>query len=100
VGRPEKGQPVKLIVQVPVNVSFATQVHIQTSDTDPGVIAPFVNCTPNGCFTEFDLREDLLKKLREASGGKLSLADAGKHDVTVPISLSGFSQAFDALAKK
>ncbi|MGB7252351.1 MAG: invasion associated locus B family protein, partial [Xanthobacteraceae bacterium] len=67
VGRPEKGQPVKLVVQVPVNVSFATQVHIQTGDTDPGVIAPFANCTPNGCFAEFDLREDLLKKLREAS---------------------------------
>ena len=101
VGRPEKGQPVKLVVQVPVNVSFATQVHIQTGDTDPGVIAPFANCTPNGCFAEFDLREDPLKKLREASGtGKLSFADAGGHDVTVPISLNCFSQAFDALAKK
>ena len=101
VGRPEKGQPVKLVVQVPVNVSFATPVHIQTGDTDPGVIAPFANCTPNGCFAEFDLREDLLKKLREASGtGKLSFADAGAHDVTVPISFNGFSQAFDALAKK
>jgi invasion protein IalB len=42
-----------------------------------------------------------LKKLREASGtGKLSFADAGGHDVTVPISFNGFSQAFDALAKK
>ena len=101
VGRPEKGQPVKLVVQVPVNVSFATQVHIQTGDTDPGVIAPFANCTPNGCFAEFDLREDLLKKLREASStGKLSFADAGGHDVTVPISFNGFAQAFDALAKK
>jgi invasion protein IalB len=101
VGRPEKGQLVKLVVQVPVNVSFATQVNIQTSDTDPGVIAPFASCTPNGCFAEFDLSEDLLKKLREASGtGKLTFADAGKHDVAVPISFNGFSQAFDALAKK
>jgi invasion protein IalB len=101
VGRPEKGQPVKLVVQVPVNASFGTQVHIQTSDTDPGVIAPFANCNPNGCFAEFDLKEDILKKLREASGtGKLSFADAGGHDVTVPISFNGFAQAFDALAKK
>ena len=98
---PEKGQPVKLIVQVPVNASFTTQVHIQTSEADPGVIAPFANCTPNGCFAEFDLREDILKKLREAtSTGKLSFADAGGHDVTVPISFNGFAQAFDALAKK
>jgi invasion protein IalB len=101
VGRPEKGQPVKLIVQVPVNASFSTQVHIQTSEADPGVIAPFANCTPNGCFAEFDLREDILKKLREAtSTGKLSFADAGGHDVTVPISFNGFAQAYDALAKK
>jgi len=101
VARPEKGKPVKLIVQVPVNASFSTQVHIQTSDTDPGVIAPFANCTPNGCFAEFDLKEDILKKLREATGaGKLSFADAGGHDVSVPISFNGFAQAFDALAKK
>lgn len=101
VGRPEKGQPVKLIVQVPVNASFSTQVHIQTGDADPGVIAPFANCNPNGCFAEFDLKEDILKKLREATGtGKLSFADAGGHDVTVPVSFNGFAQAFDALVKK
>jgi invasion protein IalB len=101
ISRPEKGQPVKLIVQVPVNASFSTQVHIQTADADPGVIAPFANCTPNGCFAEFDLREDILKKLREASTtGKLSFADSGGHDVSVPLSFNGFAQAFDALAKK
>lgn len=101
IGRPEKGQPVKLVVQVPVNASFSTQVHIQTADADPGVIAPFSNCTPNGCFAEFDLKEGVLKKLREAtSTGKLSFADAGGHDVSVPISFNGFAQAFDALAKK
>jgi invasion protein IalB len=101
VTRPEKGQPIKLIVQVPVNASFSTQVHIQTGEQDPGVVAPFANCNPNGCFAEFDLKEDILKKLREATGaGKLSFADAGGHDVTVPISFNGFAAAFDALLKK
>ena len=47
------------------------------------------------------LREGILKKLREAtSTGKLSFADAGGHDVTVPISFNGFGSAFDALLKK
>src|SRR5271155_5194334 len=101
VAHPDKGQPVKLIVQVPVNVSFATQVHIQTSDDDPGVIAPFANCNPNGCFAEFDLRDDLLKKLYGATSvGKMSFADAGGHTITVPLSFNGFSAAFDALSKK
>jgi invasion protein IalB len=101
VARPEKGQPIKLIVQVPVNASFGTQVHIQTGDQDPGIIAPFANCNPNGCFAEFDLKDDILKKLREAAGvGKLSFADAGGHDVAVPLSFNGFAPAFEALSKK
>jgi len=101
VAHPDKGQPVKLIVQVPVNASFSTQVHIQTSDDDPGVIAPFANCNPAGCFAEFDLRDDLLKKLYNATTvGKVSFADAGAHIITVPLSFNGFAQAFDALSKK
>lgn len=101
VARPEKGQPVKLIVQVPVNASFGTQVHIQTSDQDPGVVAPFANCNPNGCFAEFDLKDDILKKLRQATGaGKFSFADAGGHVVTVPLSFNGFAPAFEALVKQ
>jgi invasion protein IalB len=100
IPRPDKGQPVKLVVQVPVNVSFQTSVKIQTSDSDPGLIAPFARCLPAGCFADFELKEDVLRKLRAASGaGKLSFADAGAHPVAVPLSFNGFSQAFEALAK-
>ena len=50
------------------------------SDEDPGIQAPFTNCTPNGCFAEFELKEELSKKLRTATGvGKVSFADAGTH---------------------
>ena len=101
IAHPEKGQPVKLVAQVPVNASFGTSVHIQTSDDEPGIIAPFTNCIPNGCFAEFALNDDMLKKLRAASGvGKLSFADAGAHPLSVPIAFNGFGQAFDALSKK
>lgn len=101
IAHPEKGQSIKLVVQVPVNASFKTDVRIQTADNDPGVAAPFANCTPNGCFALFDLNENVLRKLHAATSvGKLSFADAGGHDVTVPISFKGFGEAFDALAKK
>jgi invasion protein IalB len=54
-----------------------------------------------GCFAEFALKDDMLKKLRSAASvGKFSFADAGGHPVTVPISFNGFGAAFDALAKK
>jgi hypothetical protein len=63
--------------------------------------ATVTNCIPNGCFAEFALNDDMLKKLRAASGvGKLSFADAGAHPLSVPIAFNGFGQAFDALSKK
>jgi len=101
ITHPAKGQPVKLVVQVPVNASFSTNVRIQTGDADPGVAAPFARCTPNGCFAEFDIKDDALKKFRAASGaGKLSFHDAGGHEIAVPLSFNGFAQAFDALMRE
>jgi invasion protein IalB len=101
VAQPVKGQPVRLVIQVPVNASFAANVKIQTGDSDPGIAAPFARCVPGGCFAEFDLKDDMLKKFRGSSGtGKLTFADAGGHDISVPVSFSGFAQAFDALARE
>jgi invasion protein IalB len=101
VAHPQKGQPVKLIVQVPVNASFGSDVRLQAADNEAALQAPFLNCTPNGCFAEFDLKDEAMRKLRAAAGaGKLSFPDAGGHDITVPVSFNGFGQAFDALAKK
>ena len=101
IGKPDKGQPDKLIVQVPVNVSFATNVRIQMSDDDPGWAMPFATCTPNGCFALFDLKDDILKKFRAGSNaGSFSFANSTGHVVKIPVSFSGFGQAFDALLKK
>src|SRR5581483_7872253 len=99
LGHPAKDHPVKLTVQVPVNASFATAIRIQTSDAD--LTAPFARCVPGGCFAEFDLREETLRKLRAASGvGRLSFADASGHEVAVPLSFNGFAQAYEALLKE
>lgn len=99
--RPVKGQPVKLIIQVPINASFAAPVRIATAESDAGITSPFARCVPAGCFSEFELRDDVLRKFRAASGaGKISFPDAGGHDVTVPLSFKGFAQAYDALAKE
>jgi invasion protein IalB len=101
VAHPARAQPVRLVVQVPVNVSFATNVRIRTADADPGIMAPFARCIPNGCFAEFDLRDDMVKKFRAASGvGKLSFAEAAGHEINVPLSFKGFNQAFDALSRE
>jgi invasion protein IalB len=100
IPRPDKGQPVKLVVQVPVNVAFRTEVRIVTGDADPGLSAPFAQCVPSGCFAEFELKDETIKRLGAiAAPGKLTFADAGGREVSVPISFKGFTQAYDALVK-
>jgi invasion protein IalB len=101
IDHPVKGQPVKLVIQVPVNVSISPNVRIQTGDADPGYAVPFARCLPVGCLAGFDLKDDMLKKFRAATGaGKLSYRDAAAHEVAIPLSFNGFNQAFDALAKE
>jgi invasion protein IalB len=101
VEHPAKGHPVRLVVQVPVNVSLPSNVRLQGNDADPGVVAPFDRCLPAGCFADFDLKDDAVRKFRDASGaGKTTFKAADGHDVNVPVSFKGFGQAFDALSKE
>jgi invasion protein IalB len=101
VVRPTKDQPARLVIQVPVNVSFAANVRVQIGDADPGLAVPFARCLPNGCFAEFDLKDDTLKKFRSAaSPGKLTFADSSGRDIAIPLSFNGFGQAYEALLKE
>lgn len=101
VEKPVKGHPVKLGVQLPVNVSIAGNVRIQASATDAGILAPFDFCIPAGCVARFEIKDDILQKLRASDAiGKISFKDSGGHDVVVPLSFKGFRQALDALTKE
>jgi invasion protein IalB len=101
IERPVKGHPVKLVLQVPVNVSLSANVHLQSSDTDPGFTAPFDRCVPAGCFADFEFKDDTVQKFRAIEGiGKILFKDAGRHDITIPLSFKGFRQAFDALSRE
>jgi invasion protein IalB len=99
--RPTKDRPSRLVLQVPVNISFSTNVRLQIGDSDPGLAVPFARCVPSGCFAEFDFKDDTLKKFRSATAaGKLSFADAGGHELAVPFSFNGLGQAYDALLRE
>ena len=101
VSYPGRGQPIKLTVQVPPSASIATQVRIQTADSDPGIASPFARCLPVGCFADFELKDDVSKTFAAARGaGRVTFADAGGHGIAIPLSFNGFTQALDALAKE
>ena len=99
---PPKGEPPKLFVQLPINVSFAAPLKITADAKDAGISTPFRRCVPAGCFAEIELKDDLQKKFRAAAAepGKIVFKDAADRDVAIPLSFKGFAQAFEALLKQ
>jgi invasion protein IalB len=98
---PQKGEPPKFFIQLPINVSFAAPLKVTTNDKDAGITAPFRRCVPAGCFAEIELKDDLQKKFRASTeAGKITFKDAADRDVAIPLSFKGFAQAFEALMKQ
>ena len=101
IPRPINPKSTKMLVQLPVNVSFRGNVVLQADKADPGIATPFARCVASGCVAEFDLKEDAVKKLRNAAGaGSITFKNSNEQDVIVPLSLKGLGPALDALAKE
>lgn len=100
IGRANKTEPFHIVIQLPLNVWIPTGVHF-VYDTGPGVTAAFKRCLPVGCFADFDMTDDLLKKLRaQTAAGRYEFKDAAQRVATIPLSFKGFSTAYDALLKE
>ena len=98
---PQKGEPPKMFIQLPINVSFSAPLKITVDAKDAGITTPFRRCVPAGCFGEVELKDDLQKKFRaSAEAGKITFKDAADRDVAIPLSFKGFGQAFEALLKQ
>jgi invasion protein IalB len=101
IGRPLKGQPVKMVVQVPVGVWLPTGVTLTTGSKDPGISATFKRCATAGCFADTDVRDDTIRKLRALTDqGHIDFKDGAQKDVSLPVSFKGFGAAYDALSKE
>jgi invasion protein IalB len=97
---PVKGQEAKLIIQLPVNVSFAGGVKIEV-DAKDHLAVPFTRCVPAGCLAETALKEDEMRRFRaETQAGKIVYKNAADQPVTIPLSFKGFGQAYDALIRQ
>lgn len=101
IGRPVKGQPIKLVIQVPIGVWLPTGVRLTAGGKDPGIAASYKRCLPGACFADAEVRDDVLKRFRAATeNGALQFKDGSQKDVSLPVSFKGFSAAFDALARE
>jgi invasion protein IalB len=101
IGRPVRGQPLKIVIQVPIGVWLPAGVKLSSGAKDPVLSASYKRCLPAACFADVEIKDDTIKRFRAASEtGKLQFKDANQKDVALPVSFKGFSAAYDALAKE
>ncbi|MGF1660770.1 MAG: invasion associated locus B family protein [Rubrimonas sp.] len=95
------GQRIEAVANIltPLGVLLQPGLRLQI---DGGEVqaSPFFLCQQNGCVVRAPLRSDLLNAFRRGARARLSYAglDGGEaREVSVDISLAGFTRAFDAL---
>jgi invasion protein IalB len=101
IGRVSPKDPWKATVIMAPNIGFPSSVKLSLDDKDTQAIdLPWRFCMPGGCRADTDLKEDDLKRWKAAAGpAHLTFKDSTSHDVPMPVSLRGFAQALDGLAK-
>ncbi len=101
IGRPNKGEPMRIVFQMPVNIYIPAGLKFVHEEKQPPLSVSFSRCVPVGCFGDTVLSDDLLKRLRtHTEPGRIEFKDASQRDVHIPVSFKGFAQAYEALLKE
>lgn len=102
IGRVQPGNPLRLTLVLPHNVSLTAAPRLSSSEGDkqPTELG-WQRCLPMGCFADAAARDEVLAKWRAAGEGRgqIVFADGAGRPVTLPFSLRGLAQALDALSK-
>lgn len=100
-GRLKAGEPLRVTVALPSNISLPSSAALALNDKDPHPVdLPWRRCLPGNCIADAQPTVDALKGILSASEpARLSFTDAAGRVVALPLSLRGLQQALDALNK-
>jgi len=60
---------------------------------------PFIFCNQVGCHIEVAVKDKFLEGIKKGNKINLKFFDIGRRELSVPVSLSGFSKAFGSIKK-
>lgn len=101
LGRPTRGEAMRLTVQVPPNVLLATAPRLLGAEGDAPIELTWRRCLPVGCFADAALTEDQVKRLRgRTENGRVVFQDGAGREAAIPFVPRGLPQALDALSKE
>lgn len=92
------GTEVAAAIQVaaPLGVLLPAGLRMQVDEKKPRG-APFEVCGPSGCVVRQPMTKDFLDELRNGKEAKVTILAVPQTEVVVPISLSGFTKAYNSL---
>lgn len=103
VGRVPGETELRVTALLPVAVSFPSTVRVGPDEEVKAPVLELVwrRCLAGGCLADGAVKEDILKRWREAEApGRLLFKDAGGREVAFPLSFRGLGPALDALGKE
>ena len=94
----EQGQTVEALAEivVPLGVFLPGALGLQIDSNEPRAV-PFERCIPDGCVVRAPIAASMIQQMRAGSMAHLIVSPSPEERVRLPISLNGFTAAFDSL---
>ncbi len=96
IGYPPDSNEAQALITLPLGVLLQPGIEFQ-GGTAKAFRVPFSVCVKNGCVAIVKLNKDVIKSMKNGTKGSVKFAAAKKKVIEIPISLSGFTAAFNSL---
>ena len=83
---------------LPLGVSLPGGISL-TVDSGKALRMRYERCDATGCLAPLALTEDLIKALKGGRWARVAFFDANRREVSVPVSLLGFTAGFESLVE-
>ena len=100
VGSVAKGQPMRLTILVPPNVTLGTAPQlVAAAGPGPTMGMTWRRCLPGGCIADGEIGAEALPRIQAwTQPGRITFADGAGRPVAMPFAPQGLTQALEALA--
>lgn len=85
-----------MMIQLPHGLFNPAGISVRV-DEHKAEVHPIQTCDPHGCYVGLPVTPDRLKALRAAGRLNVQFQDLSKNNVTVPVPLAGFGDAYGKL---
>ncbi len=96
VGYPPNSTSAQALVTLPLGVLLPPGLEFNGGDAE-AVRVPYGVCVQNGCIAIIKMSDEIIKGMKSGSKGSIKFAAAKQKIIEIPISLSGFTAAFNSL---